>query len=49
MEVWVTAYLAETIPGANFVYLEGVGHFAPLLKPDLFNQAMLQFVNKLFD
>jgi pimeloyl-ACP methyl ester carboxylesterase len=39
-------YLAQTIPGADFVYLEGVSHFAPLQRPQLFNQIMLQFLKR---
>lgn len=37
-------YLARTIPGAAFVYLEGVSHFAPLQRPAQFNGALLAFL-----
>jgi len=37
-------YLARTIPGARFVLLNEVSHFAPLQRPALFNQVMLEFV-----
>ena len=37
-------YLAATIPKARFVLLEGVSHFAPLQRPELFNTAMLEFL-----
>ena len=37
-------YLARTIPGAQFVLLPGVSHFAPLQRPALFNQAVLAFL-----
>lgn len=37
-------YLARTIPGAGFVDLPGVSHFAPLQRPELFNSAMLLFL-----
>jgi pimeloyl-ACP methyl ester carboxylesterase len=41
-------YLAQSIPNAEFVFLEGVSHFAPLQRPDLFNAAMLTFVHNIF-
>ena len=41
-------YLARTIPGAGFVYLAGVSHFAPLQRPDLFNDAVITFLDKVF-
>jgi len=37
-------YLARTIPQAEFIYLPGVSHFAPLQRPELFNAAMLGFL-----
>lgn len=40
-------YLAQTIPGARFVLLPGVSHFAPLQRPALFNDAMLAFLRGL--
>jgi pimeloyl-ACP methyl ester carboxylesterase len=40
-------YLARSIPGAEFVYLPGVSHFAPLQRPELFNAAMLAFLGKV--
>jgi len=40
-------YLARTIPGAKLVVLDGVSHFAPLQRPELFNAAMLGFVGGL--
>jgi pimeloyl-ACP methyl ester carboxylesterase len=40
-------YLARSIPNARFVYLPGVNHFAPLQRPDLFNQEILAFLNKV--
>lgn len=40
-------YLARTIPGAEFVYLPGVSHFAPLQRPEQFNGVMLAFLNKV--
>jgi pimeloyl-ACP methyl ester carboxylesterase len=37
-------YLARSIPGAEFVYLPGVSHFAPLQRPEQFNAALLAFL-----
>lgn len=37
-------YIARTIPGARFVLLPDVSHFAPLQRPGEFNQAMLAFL-----
>lgn len=41
-------YLAQSIPNAKFVFLPGVSHFAPLQKPELFNAAVLEFLNEPF-
>ena len=41
-------YLARSIPKAEFIYLPGVSHFAPLQRPDQFNSAMLAFLGKVF-
>ncbi len=38
------AYLARSIPGARFIGLSGVSHFAPLQRPDLFNVTVLDFL-----
>ena len=40
-------YLARSIPNAEFVYLPGVSHFAPLQRPEQFNSAMLAFLGKV--
>ena len=40
-------YLARTIPNAEFVYLPGVSHFAPLQRPEQFNRAMLAFLGQV--
>ena len=37
-------YLARSIPDAEFIYLPGVSHFAPLQRPEQFNNAMLAFL-----
>ncbi|WP_341675441.1 alpha/beta hydrolase [Niveibacterium sp. SC-1] len=37
-------YLAQTIPGARFVPLEGVTHFAPVQRPEVFNRVVLDFL-----
>jgi len=39
-------YLARSIPNAEFIYLPGVSHFAPLQRPEQFNAAMLAFLGK---
>ena len=39
-------YLARSIPNANYVFLDGVGHFAPLQRPDQFNAAILEFLRQ---
>jgi pimeloyl-ACP methyl ester carboxylesterase len=41
------AYLAETIPGASLHVLPGVSHFAPVQRPEVFNDAMLAFLSSL--
>jgi len=41
-------HLAQNIPNAELVILEGVSHFAPLQRPAVFNAVMLAFVRKLF-
>jgi len=41
-------YLARSIPNAEFVYLPGVSHFAPLQRPEQFNNAVLEFLNKIY-
>jgi pimeloyl-ACP methyl ester carboxylesterase len=40
-------YLAATIPGARFVFLPGVSHFAPLQRPDEFDRAVLEFLRTI--
>lgn len=40
-------YLARSIPGAEWVLLRGVSHFAPLQRPEQFNTAIRTFLNKL--
>ncbi len=40
-------YLAYSIPQAEFIYLPGVSHFAPLQRPEQFNNAMLDFLRKI--
>lgn len=37
-------YLARTVPGAELVILRGVSHFAPLQRPELFNEAVSAFL-----
>jgi pimeloyl-ACP methyl ester carboxylesterase len=40
-------YLARSIPNAEFIYLPGVSHFAPLQRPEQFNNVMLAFLSKV--
>jgi len=40
-------YLAKTIPNAQYVFLNAVSHFAPLQNPELFNEAMLAFADRV--
>ncbi len=40
-------YIAASIPGARFVNLPGVSHFAPVQRPALFNGAVLDFLSGL--
>lgn len=40
-------YLARTIPGAELIVLEGVSHFAPVQRPEVFNGAVLGFLREL--
>ena len=37
-------YLARSIPGARFELLEGVSHFAPIQRPQLFTDSVLRFL-----
>lgn len=39
--------IARGIPDAQFVLLPSVGHFAPLQRPQAFNQAMLAFLREV--
>ena len=39
-------YLAHTIPHARLILLPGVSHFAPLQRPDQFNQAVLDALGR---
>lgn len=40
-------YLAESIPNAELIILPGVSHFAPLQRPQLFNDAVLPFLKAI--
>jgi pimeloyl-ACP methyl ester carboxylesterase len=40
-------YLARSIPNAEFIFLPGVSHFAPLQRPEQFNNVMLAFLGKV--
>ena len=41
-------YLAATIPNAEFVFLPGVSHFAPVQRPDFFNAVVLEFLARIY-
>ncbi len=38
--------MAQAIPGAEFVLLEGCGHLGPMDQPDPFNQALAAFLER---
>lgn len=40
-------YIARSIPGARFVLLPGVSHFAPLQRPEAFNRELLAFLREV--
>ncbi len=40
-------YLAQSIPDAEFIFLPNVSHFAPLQRPEQFNEIMLKFLGKI--
>ncbi|MBN8941932.1 MAG: alpha/beta fold hydrolase [Rhizobiales bacterium] len=40
-------YLARSIPGAELIRLAGVSHFAPLQRPEQFNDVVRAFLGKL--
>jgi len=40
-------YIARCVPGARFVLLPDVSHFAPLQRPEAFNGVMLAFLGQL--
>jgi pimeloyl-ACP methyl ester carboxylesterase len=40
-------YLAQSIPNAELVVLNGVSHFAPLQRPEQFNDALLAFLRRI--
>lgn len=42
------AYLHQSIPGSEFISLKNVSHFAPLQQPELFNQTVIHFLEKIF-
>ena len=40
-------YLAQSIPNAELVVLTGVSHFAPLQRPEQFNDALVVFLRRI--
>jgi 3-oxoadipate enol-lactonase len=41
------ARMAEKVPGAAYICLDGVGHLAPMERPDTFNEALAEFLTTL--
>jgi pimeloyl-ACP methyl ester carboxylesterase len=42
-------YLARSIPGAELILMPGVSHFAPLQRPEQFNEVMGDFLGRALD
>jgi 3-oxoadipate enol-lactonase len=42
----VMSRMAQKIPGAEYVLLEGCGHLGPMAQPDAFNGALLAFLRR---
>ncbi len=42
-------YLARSIPNAEFMFLPGVSHFAPLQRPEQFDAAIPAFLQRVVD
>lgn len=40
-------YIGAMVPGARFLLIEGVSHFAPVQRPEVFNRAVLAFLTDL--
>jgi pimeloyl-ACP methyl ester carboxylesterase len=40
-------YLAQSIPNAEFIVLTGVSHFAPLQRPEQFDDALIAFLRRI--
>jgi pimeloyl-ACP methyl ester carboxylesterase len=40
-------YSARSIPGAACVFLPGVSHFAPVQRPEVFNEVIVGWVRRL--
>ncbi len=38
--------MAQKIPGAEYVLLEGCGHLGPMDQPDRFNEALAAFLER---
>lgn len=47
IELEHSQYMARSIPGAEFILLPGVSHFAPLQRPAAFNRMLLAFLGNL--
>ena len=42
-------YIAQAVPGARYVAMEDVSHFAPVQRPGVFNAVVLEFLAGLDD
>jgi pimeloyl-ACP methyl ester carboxylesterase len=40
------AFLAESLPRTELVRLDGVSHFAPVKRPDLFDRTIAAFLDR---
>lgn len=41
-------YLAKSIPNAKLIFLPKVSHFAPLQRPNIFNQKLAEFLSEIY-
>jgi len=44
---WVVPWCVRPSPNAHVIMVPGVGHFVAQVKPDAFNQALEEILNKL--
>ena len=41
-------YIADAVPGASYVEMAGVSHFAPVQRPEVFNGVVVEFLRGVF-